>query len=48
MVLDVNKLLYTAMLGLLTWNIYQTHLTAVQIAVLGEKVSRLEQMINAK
>lgn len=39
----MNKLLTGAIIGLLSWNIYTTHQLSIDVAVLTEKIERLEE-----
>jgi hypothetical protein len=34
-----------AIIGLLTWNIYTTHQLSISLAVLSEKVERIEEIV---
>ena len=38
-----NKVMIAAVIGLLTWNLVTTQRLAVEVAVLTEKISRIEQ-----
>lgn len=42
----MNKGMQAAILGLLTWNIYTTHQLSISMAVLNEKVSQIEKLID--
>lgn len=44
----LNKILAGAIIGLLSWNIYTTHALAIDVAVLTEKVTMIEQRITDK
>ena len=39
----INKLMVAAVIGLLTWNIYTTQELTIKVAVLTEKMERIEQ-----
>lgn len=39
----INKLMVSAVIGLLTWNIYTTQELTIKVAVLTEKIIRIEQ-----
>lgn len=39
----INKLMVGAVIGLLTWNIYTTQELTIKVAVLAEKMERIEQ-----
>jgi len=38
-----NKVMIAAVIGLLSWNLVTTQRLAVEVAVLTEKISRIEQ-----
>ncbi len=38
----LNKLLAGAIIGLLSWNIWTTHMLAIDVAVLTEKITYIE------
>ena len=40
-----NKVMIAAVIGLLTWNLMTTQRLAVEVAVLAEKMSRLEESL---
>ena len=44
----MNKLLAGAIIALLSWNIWTTHSLAIDVAVLTEKVTMIEQRIAEK
>ena len=46
--LDMNKILLSAMVGLLTWNVWTTHNLAISVALLDQKVESLEESVTAK
>ena len=39
----LNKILFGAVIALLSWNIYTTHTLAVDVAVISIKVERIEE-----
>lgn len=41
----MNKALASAIIGLLTWNIYTTQALTISMAVLSEKVARIEEIV---
>jgi hypothetical protein len=41
-----NKVMIAAVIGLLSWNLMTTQKLSVDVAVLTEKISRLEQALN--
>ena len=41
----LNKLLAGATIALLSWNIWTTHMLSIDVAVLTEKVTSIEQSI---
>ena len=41
----INRLMAGAVIGLLTWNIYTTQQLTIDIAVLKEKIERLEEKL---
>lgn len=41
----LNKASIAAIIGLLTWNIYTTQALTVSMAVLAEKVARIEDIV---
>lgn len=43
--LSVNKLLAGAIITLLSWNIYTTYKLTIDVAVLTEKIERMERAI---
>jgi hypothetical protein len=43
---NLNKVLTGAIIGLLSWNIFTTHKLAIQVAVLVNKVDRIERQLN--
>jgi hypothetical protein len=42
----INKALQIAMVGLLSWNVITTHQLSVSMAVLKEKVDRIETVLS--
>jgi hypothetical protein len=43
--LDINKILMGVIVSLLSWNVYTTHQLSIDLAVLGNKVENLEEVI---
>ena len=41
----MNKALASAIIGLLTWNIYTTQALTISMAILSEKVARIEEIV---
>lgn len=41
----MNKALASAIIGLLTWNIYTTQALTISMAVISEKVARIEEIV---
>ncbi len=42
----LNKILFGAIIGLLSWNIYTTHRLSIDVAVINSKVGNIERVIN--
>jgi hypothetical protein len=42
----LNKILFGAIIALLSWNIYTTHSLAIDVAVINSKVGNIERIIN--
>lgn len=43
--LDLNKIFMAIIVSLLSWNVYTTHRLSIDLAVLGNKVENLEEVI---
>lgn len=42
-----NKIMIAAVIGLLSWNLVTTQRLAVEVAVLTEKISKIERVLNS-